>query len=359
MKIAIYAPHFAEYAVRLAMALSRHGRVLLILEKRNRAMECTARLISEARREVTLVEFDAYSREGLIWAGWWLPRRIALFRPTVLHVQEHGEPLTAHIVDRLARSCPAVLTVHDPVAHSGQDSAYAASARPVIEYLRRAAAGFHVHGATCEAMLRTVREVTVPVVSTSHGVICVPEPAQITGMPSADLLFFGRMQAYKGLAVLLDAFDLLAARRPELRLVLAGEGPELVRLSARIKTTAGIKVLDRFIAPGEAAALFQSASLVVLPYVDATQSGVVAAAYGNGKPVIASAVGGLVESVTNGVSGILVPPNDAPALADAIEAVLSDRRTIDRLSKGVRALAAGACNWDTITDELARFYRRL
>ena len=91
------------------------------------------------------------------------------------------------------------------------------------------------------------------------------------------------------------------------------------------------------------------------PYVDATQSGVIAAAYGNGRPVIASRIGGLVDAVEDGVSGLLVPAGDAAALATALHRVVTDRALHARLRQGARDAADGAFSWPRIAEAIMAF----
>jgi glycosyltransferase involved in cell wall biosynthesis len=90
-------------------------------------------------------------------------------------------------------------------------------------------------------------------------------------------------------------------------------------------------VLPRYVDPEEAAGLFTRADAVVLPYRDATGTGIAPLAYRYGRPVIATRVGGLPEVIDDGVSGFLVPPADPPALAAAIR----------KLAAGSRPAAAG------------------
>ena len=92
-----------------------------------------------------------------------------------------------------------------------------------------------------------------------------------------------------------------------------------------------------------------------MPYLNATQSGVVAAAFGNGRPVVASRTGGLVDAVTEDADGVLVAPGDPAALAEAIGALLDDAPRLARLGEGARRAAAGAFAWSHIADEVIAF----
>jgi glycosyltransferase involved in cell wall biosynthesis len=97
-----------------------------------------------------------------------------------------------------------------------------------------------------------------------------------------------------------------------------------------------VELRDGFVSNEEAALLFSAADAAVLPYRSATQSGVVQLAFAYGTPVIATAVGGLPEAVSDGVDGLLCPPDDPQALAAAISRLPQLRAT---LTAGVRASA--------------------
>ncbi len=135
------------------------------------------------------------------------------------------------------------------------------------------------------------------------------------------LLFFGKIRRYKGLETFLRA---LALVRKELAIeaVIAGEfymdpGPYR-RLSRRLELDGCLEWKDHYISNEDVPLLFREADLVVLPYVEATQSGVVPVAYQFGVPVVASDVGGLSEVVLEGKTGFLVPPLDPVALSNGI-----------------------------------------
>lgn len=145
-------------------------------------------------------------------------------------------------------------------------------------------------------------------------------PDDVTYEPWA--LFFGRLERYKGVGTLLEA-DALASRAGEpLRLLLAGSG-DLASLWDR-PLPPGVELRPRRIADAEAVDLFRRCGLLVLPYLDATQSALVAAAYAFRKPVLVTRTGALPEYVQEGVTGWVVPPGDAAALSQALAAALAD-----------------------------------
>jgi glycosyltransferase involved in cell wall biosynthesis len=98
---------------------------------------------------------------------------------------------------------------------------------------------------------------------------------------------------------------------------------------------------------------------VVLPYLEATQSGVLAAAVANGRPVVASDVGGIPDVVVDGRTGVLTPPGDAGALADALGRLLGEPATLARMGAAAAGLADADLNWDDIAAETAQMYHDL
>lgn len=139
---------------------------------------------------------------------------------------------------------------------------------------------------------------------------------------AAVALYFGFVRPYKGLVHLLGAMTPACRRVPSLRLLVVGEfweGREeyddqvrLLGLEERVTTH------DRYVPNEEVGLYFGAADVVVLPYVQASASGIVQVAYSFGKPVITTTVGALPEMVSDGVTGYLVPPADPAALAMAI-----------------------------------------
>ncbi len=179
---------------------------------------------------------------------------------------------------------------------------------------------------------------------------------QKLGLPEAApvLLFFGFVRAYKGLAVLLEALPAIRAQLRQARLLVVGEfwhdKPAYLDQITRLGLTDCVTLVDRYV-PNEALPeYFAAGDVVVLPYTHATQSGVVQLAYGFGRPVITTRVGGLPEAVREGETGLLVAPDDPAALAEAVVRFFRDGLA-EPLTAGVRA-HAGNPRWDALVDAL-------
>jgi glycosyltransferase involved in cell wall biosynthesis len=173
----------------------------------------------------------------------------------------------------------------------------------------------------------------------------LPTPDQVAaerrrqGNPALSLLAFGAIRPYKGIDLALEAIARLP-RTLHARLTVAGVcwdgGHELRARIAALGIEDRVELRDEFVSNEEAALLFSAADAALLPYRSASQSGVVQLSFAYGVPVIATAVGGLVEAISGDVDGILCRPNDAAALASAIERIAVDG---PRLAAGVRRSA--------------------
>ena len=129
------------------------------------------------------------------------------------------------------------------------------------------------------------------------------------------LLFLGRIMPYKGLPLCIEMVELLRSEGIAVELGVFGEGP--LGASAQRLEGLGAEVVNRWLGAKEIGAALQRYDAAVLSYVEASQSGVAAAAFGAGMPVIATPVGGLGEQVQDNVTGVVAAAVDARALAEA------------------------------------------
>ncbi|MCI9315528.1 MAG: glycosyltransferase [Lachnospiraceae bacterium] len=136
------------------------------------------------------------------------------------------------------------------------------------------------------------------------------------------LLFFGYVREYKGLKYLLQAMPLISAKEESIRLFVAGEfgsdREEYRQLISKLGIQGRVSIVDRYMPDREVEQYFAAADLVVLPYVSATQSGIVQVAYGFTKPVVVTDVGGLPDVVDDGKTGYVVEPERPEAIAEAV-----------------------------------------
>lgn len=154
-----------------------------------------------------------------------------------------------------------------------------------------------------------------------------------------EVLFAGRLSPEKGIAELVEA----AAGMP---LVVAGDGP----LRSRVSGVLG------FVPHDELERLYARAAVVACPSHREGFGVVCAEAMAHGRPVVASAVGGLLDLVVDGETGILVPPRDVPALRGALERLLADRELRRRLGHAGRERVRSYCSWEAVTNATVAAY---
>lgn len=358
MRVALVAFHYAEYTSRLALALGRCHDVLLILDSSNAEYDLSKSLRDDLARRGNVLWFGQLRRRSALIHVMRLTREMRRFRPDVIHVQEVTSCVPTWTNDVLRYSTPLVVTVHDPLPHSGADRSVAEKSEAYRIRLRSRADRLIVHGERIREEWRG-REPkrAYQLASVSHGVLgddqgraeTVPEKPPV-------FLFFGRIEAYKGLGYALQAAELLASRGLQFRLVVAGTGTELDRHRAKIDQMPWVELMDRRFLADELPQIFRRASAVVLPYTDATQSGVAAMAFGFGRPVIATCVGGLPDVVTNEHDGLLVAPKNVDALAEAMARFIVSEKLDERLRQGAMERARGQLSWEAIARETSAVY---
>lgn len=149
------------------------------------------------------------------------------------------------------------------------------------------------------------------------------------------LLWMGRIMAYKGLTLFLDAVDMLRGEGHNVQIGIFGEGA--LGTCAERLSTIGAEVINRWLSEAEIAAILPRFHAIVLSHTEASQSGIAATAFGAGLPVIATPVGGLVDQIAAGGAGGLAARVDAPALADAVRELLLDRELYSEVCQRIAA----------------------
>lgn len=147
------------------------------------------------------------------------------------------------------------------------------------------------------------------------------------------LLFFGYVRKYKGLNILIDAFPAILETNPKAKLLIVGEFYDSADKYYQQIETLGIidhvKVIQKFVPNEDVGKYYSIADIVILPYLTGTQSGVLNIAYGFGKPVIVTNVGGLAEDVIDNNTGYIIEPNNASEIVNSVKKFFNDRSKTD------------------------------
>ena len=184
----------------------------------------------------------------------------------------------------------------------------------------------------------------------------VPLPDDLREVTGPVILAFGLVRPYKGTEVLLEAFRRVESA--ELWVVGMPRMPmdELRELARRAPGT--VRFVDRFVTDPEIPAFMRRADLVVLPYRNIEQSGVLYTGLAFGRPLVLSAVGGFPEIAEQGAAR-LVPPGDPDALTETLNQLLSDRSARDELADAATRAAATTYSWERIGAQTMALYRDL
>lgn len=153
------------------------------------------------------------------------------------------------------------------------------------------------------------------------------------------ILFFGRVLPYKGLPLLVSAVEQLRAQGVDVRLGVVGWG-SLGKMRDRLAAM-GAEVINRWVEDDEVGPLLARYDAIALSHVEASQSGVAAMAFGHCMPVVGTPVGGLVEQIVDGRTGILARETSAAALADGIRRLAADPALYGAISANLKATASG------------------
>lgn len=252
-----------------------------------------------------------------------------------------------------------VLTVHDPFPHTGE-----INARKMFNY-KMAMQSVHrfvlLNNKQKDKFCETYRVDSKQILINRLGVYDNIRTFIPSKVPSCthNVLFFGRISPYKGIEYLCEAMMKVREQVADATLTIAGGGKMYFDIEPYQKQD-WVKVINRYVGMEELAGLLQNCALSVCPYTDATQSGVVMTSYSLCKPVVATNVGGLGEMVENGKTGLLVPPKDVDALADAIIALLKDDAKREKMADNIRSdYFVGDKSWKVIAEKYIEFYKTI
>ena len=170
------------------------------------------------------------------------------------------------------------------------------------------------------------------------------------------VLFFGRIEYYKGLEYLIDSIHIVSKAIPEIRLIIAGQG-DLSKYKCAIRENINLfEIHNEYIIDSEVAKFFQRASLVVLPYIEGTQTGIIPIAYAFKKPVIVTDVGSIPEVVEHGKTGFVIRSRDSLALADAILQLLKDESMRQNMGNEAYKKMESELSWKVIAQKTVNVY---
>jgi glycosyltransferase involved in cell wall biosynthesis len=332
-------------------ALSRRLDIRVVVETRASSTLADDRFVALSPFRLRLLRSVAfYARLPRV-----IHRELELFRPHVLITQGPFDAIPALFARKLGRAggVPMIVEVHGDWRASSR--LYGSRLRRLLAPVTDAAAVWAMRRADVvraigPAMSRIAKEATgkspasvFPTYFEADAYFRTP-PAGLPATPTA--LWVGTLQRTKNPELLARAWSVVARTLPEARLVVVGSGP-LQPVIDQLQTTHPGRV-DVFshLEPDDLKHRFDSATALVLPSLSEGLGRVVIESFARGRAVIATRVGGIPDLVENDVNGLLVPSNDADALAAAIIRVLGDQKLAARLGRRAR-VDSEAHRWTT------------
>ena len=341
----------AQFSLSLARALAAGG-VTLSVSRQNTLIDAF-RSLPVPRQEV--VTFNGIA--GFVAGFTRIPvlaaslRRFAVEHATPVVLSSMSHPWTPFVARGLARAGVSfVPVIHDAAPHPGDPA-------PLFGWrLAR-----ELSAARAAVVLSDVVADTIAARCPRLPLIRLPMGAHLphgatTTIRRSDFLFFGRIRQYKGLDLLRDAWPTVLDAYPGATLRVVGHGNTDV-CAPGLAALPGVSIEERWVPDAEMAEVVASAYTLVLPYREASQSGVLPLALASGVPVVATDVGGLAEQLRHGESGILAQPTPS-GLAMAMLRTL-DAAERARLSRGAQQAGARLTDWTVQADLLRAGVARL
>jgi glycogen(starch) synthase len=293
------------------------------------------------------------------------PRQIARVRSEALEAEREFAPDLVHLnfggpdafFQMVRRSTPALLTLHAPIPEdsNGPGSMTARLAREATWTTA-------VSQATLDDVLPSVPELADRSSVLYNGVADPGPPATPPPVDPPRILCLGRVSPEKGFDVAIDALPRIRASHPAARLTIAGDGPALDSLRRRAQARGVAAAVDftGTVAREDVPALIEGVTVVAIPSrwrepfclvaVEAAQAA---------RPVVATGIAGLCETVADGETGALVPVEDAAALGQALVELLDAPARAARLGVAGRARALRMFGMRRCVDAHDDLYRRL
>ena len=256
------------------------------------------------------------------------------------------------IVEKFLNVQENIMILHDAVPHSGANEKGTQNVKNVVGQADNIMVMSKLFIPIVEEEYHKLPE---NILYMRHGTMNYPE---FTGTfskedlkPNIKFLYFGRIQKYKGLHVLAKAFEKVQKQYPDAHLTVAGSG-DFSEYEEEYAALKNATVINKYITDDEIAYLFSKPNtVVVMPYIDATQSGITGMAYNYETPIISTDTGGLREQLFDGEVGVFVKPGDADDLKEKMIRFISEPELYAEQKKLMQE-SNEKMSWKYITHEL-------
>lgn len=311
------------------------------------------------------VEFHALplaTKWSFLASTWRLSRLIKRIRPAAIHLHGHWAGSIGQFAVILAGRPPTVYSVRWP-AYSSDRGRYTRIRNRLVERFSCAEASVVVAISDYDRQTLVRRRLCVPEKLMMIHNAFTPGSAELhPDLRSGEVVtigFVGRLVDQKGCEDLIAAFATLSGAGIATRLMIVGDGPLRARLEGQVANL-GVAGRVQFLGfRSDAPALMAQMDIVAIPSLFEPFGIVAVEAMVQSRPVVASAVGGLMETVEEGVTGRLVPPGDPRALADALSALVQAPATREQMGIAGRKRALDLFSPERTISAYSKVYGRL
>lgn len=360
MRIVSIARGFEDYVIELTNALSHHAEVHVVVSSKDewiiRSLVPSVRVFRSGAPKV--------SSPANVIALLRIARYIRRVRPDIVHLQSGTSWELGLRV--LFPHLPFVITMHDITKHPSwaERTLKYRFQQWTLDVSLRAADGVIVHG---DHMYKAAekhfveRGLRKTMASIPHGIISRYGAglARTEVKAPGNVLFFGFVNKYKGVEYLIKAEPLIRKECPDVNIRIEGSTDHVMYYRELLGFNSKIHMNLRRVTDERVAELFRWADVIVLPYVEASQSGVLQLAMAFAVPPVVTRVGGLPEVVVDGWTGLVVEPRNEAALASAITRLLSDTGLREKIIQGQQSAREGIFAWTSIARQTKELYIRV
>lgn len=357
MKVIYITRGLGDYVVELINAMSDHCEAHVILAKSDEWIQSilkpnVAVFKSGAPPVSSLINLASLSK-----MAWY----IQSVKPDVIHVQSGAiwELGLTHIFPHI----PFVVTIHDVLKHPSRNKKQWCG-QFSQDYLGDRADAIIVHG-------EHLRELAIQrygdgkqtnhIYSIPHGVISRygQGEARTDITDHGHVLLFGGLDEWKGVEYFVQAEPYIRECLPMVKMCIAGHSSDPNYYRSLVASTPAIELRLGFQSPDEVRSLFQRADVLALPYIEASQSGVLQLGFAFSVPPVVTSVGGLVDVIRNEQNGLVVRPREPQQLAKAVVRLLTDTELRDAVIKAITSEKVAVYAWSTIAIQTMNVYQRV
>jgi glycosyltransferase involved in cell wall biosynthesis len=361
MRIICYGS-FIDYQVQLANELSKRAEVMLAIPNEQNLNDQLCSIDKDVILNLLTIKKPIFYPSNFVVFKKFV-KKINIFKPDIIHIQLIGNSVDFFIflLCKFLNKYPLVTTFHDVNLHIGEELLWLNFYR---KWIRMYSNLIMVHGEKLKEQM--IEQYNLPYEKVHAIHIGEHQVAPFKKYENQDIkedgnliLFFGRIHEYKGLEYLIKAEPMITKKVPNAKIIIAGAGEDFVKYEEMMGNRKERFIVHNYLIPyEEGAELFQKSSVVVLPYIDASQSGVIPTAYCFKKPVVVTNVGSIPEVVDEGKTGFIVTSKDSQALAEAVIRILKDKKLRMEMGKNAYSKLKNDFSWDRIAERTIMIYKK-